>query len=108
MAEMSPLSDAAIALLVQRIATKDVTVNDDNRKAYRELVRAGVMYPVSGFVGGPDGLFRFTKETRGNRGEWLRSITPTRARRLADASVDPTEACLRNDQAHLPRRRGER
>jgi hypothetical protein len=34
----------------------------------------------------------------------LRSIRPTRARRPSDASVDPTDARLRNDCAHLPGR----
>jgi hypothetical protein len=35
----------------------------------------------------------------------LRSIRPKRASRPSDASVDPTEARRRNDQAHLHRPR---
>jgi hypothetical protein len=48
------LSEAARALLRYRLATKDKTVTDANREAYRELARAGIMYPVSGFVSGPE------------------------------------------------------
>ena len=44
------LSDAALALLRYRLATKDKTVTDTSLDAYRELARAGIMYPVSTFL----------------------------------------------------------
>jgi len=65
------LSADAQALLRHRIATKDMSVTDQNREAYRELARAGIMYPVSGFVGGPEALFRFTEEGWSRREELL-------------------------------------
>ena len=54
------LSKAAIALLRRRLETQDNRVDDSNREAYRELVRAGIMFAVSGFVSGPEASFRFT------------------------------------------------
>ncbi len=65
------LSEAALALLRHRIATKDATVTADNLEAYRELVRAETMYPVSGMFGGPESNFRFTDEGWSRRGEWI-------------------------------------
>jgi hypothetical protein len=56
------LSPAAIALLRHRLATRDNRVTAANKEAYRELVRAGIMYAVSGFVGGPEASFRFSDE----------------------------------------------
>jgi hypothetical protein len=65
------LSDAALALLRHRISTKDGTVTPENLESYRELARAGIMYPVSGFVSGPEEMFRFTEEGSARREEWL-------------------------------------
>jgi hypothetical protein len=65
------LSEAALALLRYRLATKDNRVDDSNREAYRELARAGIMYPVSGFVGGPEASFRFTDEGWERRHEFI-------------------------------------
>jgi hypothetical protein len=65
------LSEAALALLRHRLATKDNRVDDSNREAYRELARAGIMYPVSGFVGGPEASFRFTDEGWDRRDEFI-------------------------------------
>jgi hypothetical protein len=59
---MQSLSDAALALLRSRIEGGCREVNDSNREAYRELARAGIMYPVSGFLSGPEYLFRWTDE----------------------------------------------
>ena len=42
------------------------------------------------------------KETRGNRGEWLRSIRPTRETTSLSASVDPTNVA--SVERHLPPR----
>jgi hypothetical protein len=66
------LSDAALALLRHLLATRVTRVTDENREAYRELARAGIMYPVSGFLGGPESSFRFTQEGWDRREEWIR------------------------------------
>jgi hypothetical protein len=65
------LSAAALALLRQRLATKDNRVDDSNREAYRELVRAGIMFAVSGFASGPEASFRFTDKGWAHRDELL-------------------------------------
>jgi hypothetical protein len=54
------LSGAALALLRSRVEGGSREVTTSNLEAYRELARAGIMYPVSGFVGGPECLFRWT------------------------------------------------
>ena len=35
---------------------------EETRLAYRELVDAGLMIPVSTFAGGPEAIYRLTKE----------------------------------------------
>jgi hypothetical protein len=35
---------------------------EETRTAYRELVAAGLMYPVSGFASGPESHYRITEE----------------------------------------------
>jgi hypothetical protein len=65
------LSDSAIALLRSRIDGGSREVNDSNRESYRELARAGIMYPVSGFTSGPEYLFRWTDEGWERRFELL-------------------------------------
>jgi hypothetical protein len=65
------LSAAALALLRSRVEGGSREVNDSNREAYRELARAGIMYPLSGFVGGPECLFRWTDEGYARRFEIL-------------------------------------
>jgi hypothetical protein len=57
---MQHLSAAALAVLRSRIAGGSREVNAANLEAYRELARAGIMYPVSGFTSGPEYLFRWT------------------------------------------------
>ncbi len=52
----------ALALLRTCLTAKNPAVNEDNREAYRELANSGIMYPVSGFLNGPEALFRFTEE----------------------------------------------
>ena len=54
------LSEAAHALLRRVLETGRAIVTDDNRESYRELARAGIMYPVSGFISGPEANYRFT------------------------------------------------
>jgi hypothetical protein len=60
MATVTELSKAALDLLRHRLATRDNRVTTANMEAYRELVRAGIMFAVSGFVTGPEASFRFT------------------------------------------------
>ncbi len=68
---MFNLSEAALDLLRRRIAGQRVDVTDQTREAYRELARAGVMYPVSGFAHGPEANFRFSEDGWNRREEWL-------------------------------------
>jgi hypothetical protein len=56
------LSNGARNLLRRRAAGEHVEVTPDNLEAYRELVRCGVMEPFSGFMRGPEAVFRFTEE----------------------------------------------
>ena len=65
------LSDAALALLRSRVDGGSREVNDLNREVYRELARAGIMYPVSGFISGPEYLFRWTDDGWARRFEIL-------------------------------------
>jgi hypothetical protein len=64
-------SDAAIAVLRSRVEGRSRKVDDSNREAYRELARAGIMYLVSGFVSGPEYLFRWTAEGWARRFELI-------------------------------------
>jgi hypothetical protein len=66
---MPELSEAAVALVRQCLKAGRVAVTPENLGLYRELARAGVMYPVSGFVSGPDAIFRFTDEGWARRNE---------------------------------------
>ena len=54
------LSQAALALLRQCLESGRSRVTPENLESYRELARAGVMYPVPGFVSGEKANFRFT------------------------------------------------
>ncbi len=56
------LSEGAVALLRHRLATRDNRVTAANKDAYRELVRAGIMFAVSGFATGPEASFRFSDD----------------------------------------------
>ncbi len=64
------LSKEARDLLRRRADREHVEVTPQNLEAYRELARAGVMYPCSGFMVGPEAVFRFT-EMGWNRREEL-------------------------------------
>ena len=45
---------------------------EQTRQAYRELVAAGLMEPVSTFAGGPEALYRLTEEADQRRDELQR------------------------------------
>lgn len=54
-----------------------VAVTPDNLDAYRELTKAGLMEPFSGFMRGPEATFRFTQEGWHRREEFQCSrLTP--------------------------------
>jgi hypothetical protein len=63
------LSRSARTLLRRRANGEHVEVTPDNLEAYRELAKAGVMYPLSGFMLGPEAVFRFTEEGWNRREE---------------------------------------
>src|SRR5208337_213802 len=81
---MSPitLSVEALALLRRRLTQGDRRVDDSNREAYRELARAGIVCPVSGYSTGPESHYRFTAKGWRRRGEFLDgSASPARSTR---------------------------
>jgi hypothetical protein len=61
MAKPTRLSRAARDLLRRRANRERVEVTPANLEAYRELARAGIMEPFSGFMRGPEAVFRFTQ-----------------------------------------------
>jgi hypothetical protein len=66
------LSEAARNVLARYLAG-DEEVTDDNRPAYRELAKAGIMMSVGTFTKGDDCVFRFTRQGWERRFEWLES-----------------------------------
>ena len=72
------LSETALALLRHILETSRAEVRPDNLEAYRELARAGIMSPVSGFRNGPEAIFRFTDEGWRDRERWLTGNAPLR------------------------------
>jgi hypothetical protein len=67
------LSRTARKLLRRRASGEHIEVTSDNLEAYRELARAGVMYPCSSFTRGPESVFRFTENGWNRREELQRS-----------------------------------
>ena len=65
------LSKHALALFREHLEQRRTIDVDTNREAYRELARAGIMYPVSGFISGPEYLFRWTDDGWARRFEIL-------------------------------------
>ena len=70
------LSQTALSLLCSCVAGHNPPVTDANREVYRELVSAGILYPLSGFIGGEESSFRFTLEGWDRREEWLNDAAP--------------------------------
>jgi hypothetical protein len=56
------LSKPARILLRRRSNGEQVEVTTENLETYRELATAGVMEPFSGFMRGPESVFRFTEQ----------------------------------------------
>jgi hypothetical protein len=73
MAKPIRLSRAARDLLRRRAQGEHVEVTPENLEVYRELARAGVMYPCASFSRGPESVFRFTEEGWNRREELQRA-----------------------------------
>jgi hypothetical protein len=68
------LSESALAQMRLHMEESGIRVDDSNREAYRELARAGIMYPVSTFARGPEAYFRFTDDGWERRHEILATV----------------------------------
>jgi hypothetical protein len=62
MMEAITLTDAALDLLKRNMSGPQIRVDDENREAYRELSRAGLMYPLHTFAHGDEGSYRLTMD----------------------------------------------
>jgi hypothetical protein len=83
MADALRLSDEALSLLRLHLAGRPLVRRgpepeslpgrsvEETRDAYRELVRAGLMDPVSSFAWGPESHYRVTWAAYQRREEWL-------------------------------------
>jgi hypothetical protein len=80
--DTSHLSEAAWELLRRRADGEQVDVSPENLPAYRELVVARIMMPMSGFATGPESSFRFTYFGWDRRHEWLAHPAGSPARAL--------------------------
>ena len=69
------LSDAALALLLRRLAGEWVEVTDETRPLYRELVEAGMMIPLHSFARGAEGAYRLTEAACDLRDAWRAGLT---------------------------------
>jgi hypothetical protein len=69
--DASTLSHAARDLVRRIAAGERVKVDDSTRPTYRELAAARIVYPVSGFIGGPEANYRFTYWGWHHRDEWI-------------------------------------
>ena len=67
---MFNLSEAALDLL-RLILDGGRAPVAANLESYRELARAGLMDPISGFAHGPEANFRINDEAWARREEWL-------------------------------------
>jgi hypothetical protein len=86
MAEQTPLSEDARNLLRLHFSGRSLRMGrgamdslpgrtvEETRTAYRELVRAGLMYPVSGFASGPESHYRMTEEAWNRQDDLQRPV----------------------------------
>ena len=78
---------------------------EQTRRAYRELVAAGLMEPVSTFAGGPEALYRLTEEADVRRNDWSRpgKSNPTVGlRQLLNRCPILPRQCLWLDETPVP------
>ncbi len=59
--ETITLSEAALDLLKRNMTATQILVDDENREAYRELARAGLMMPLHAPLG-RESAYRMTQE----------------------------------------------
>jgi hypothetical protein len=77
------LSEAAAALLGQNLAGQ-ILVTKDNREAYRELARAGLMIPLHTFAHGRESAYRMTEAGVENATSSTRAPSPVESSALRD------------------------
>ncbi len=72
MAEISPLSDAALALFRLHVERKGrIPVDETTRELYRELARHGLMLAGSTFRDGEESVYVLTREGFERKAELL-------------------------------------
>jgi hypothetical protein len=72
------LSKRALALFRLHIEQRgDILVDDSNRKAYRELARAGLMVAGNSFAGGQESVYHVTKLGFERKAELLTATSPS-------------------------------
>jgi hypothetical protein len=72
------LSRKALALFRQHIEGRgDIDVDDSNREAYRELVRAGLMVAGNSFARGEESVYHVTKTGFERKTELLAATAPS-------------------------------
>jgi hypothetical protein len=71
---LSPAALALFRLHIERHGDLDV---DANRKAYRELERAGLMVVGNTFAGGQDSIYHVTREGFERKAELLAATAPS-------------------------------
>ena len=64
------LSESALVLLRRRLEGERVEVNDETRPLYRELVEAGMMFPLHTFALGRESAYRLTDAACDLRDAW--------------------------------------
>ena len=72
------LSKRALILFRLHIERRgDIMVDDSNRKAYRELARAGLMVAGNSFAGGQESVYHVTKLGFERKAELLAVTSPS-------------------------------
>ena len=82
MTESQTLSEDALRLLRLHFGDDGPRVDEDNRDAYRELGRAGLMEPLHSFAWGRESNYRLTRAAVERKAEFLieDASTPTSSR----------------------------
>jgi hypothetical protein len=79
-AEEEPVMLSKRALILFRLHIErrgDIMVDDSNRKAYRELARAGLMVAGNSFAGGQESVYHVTKLGFERKAELLAVTSPS-------------------------------
>jgi hypothetical protein len=102
--QITSLSKNARDLLRRRASGEHIEVTPGNIKAYRELVRAGVMYPLSAYLRGPESAFRFTNEGWERREELQRvfwRLNPSAVTRRILRALSPMGSTVKLNTVEL-------